>query len=63
MSETITTLSLLIVFQTVFYDILSKDVSLFIKKEGYGKQSYVSLGIYKRELLRTSSKVVFLFIS
>lgn len=63
MSETISTLSLLIVFQTVFYDILSKDVTVFIKKEIYGKQTPVSRGIYRRELIRIVIKVTFLFLS
>ncbi len=63
MSETISTLSLLIVFQTVFYDILSKDVNTFVEKEIYGKQTPTSRGIYRRELIRITIKTSFLFFS
>lgn len=63
MNDTISTLSLLIVFQTVFYDILSKDVSSFVQREIYGKSSPLSRRSYKKDLIRISIKVLFLFFS
>jgi len=58
MSDSILYLSIIIVFLTVYYDILSKDISTFISKKVWGRNAQKSRDLYRRELTIISIKSI-----